>query len=158
VSAPSARGGPPSFSRFLARSFALMEDELPWAYRAVSARLSGRAVHLEVDDESVWVRSIPGRIELRSTPLAACVHLSTRRSVIRALIRGEDTLLDAILAGRVELKGTVDDLIAFDAGLMAYLHGAVRCPPFAALSQAYLLEPDRAVQGQDRSREAVAAE
>ena len=54
-----------SFVRFLARSLALLQDELPWAHRAVSDRLGGRAVLLDVDGETVWVGSAPGRLELR---------------------------------------------------------------------------------------------
>jgi hypothetical protein len=120
----------------------LLQDELPWAHRAVSDRLGGRAVLLEVDGETVWVGSAPGRLELRLRPEPASVVLTTSRAAIGSLIRGDDTLLDAVLCSKVELAGTVDDLVAFDAALMAYLHGAVRCPPFADLCDEYLREPE----------------
>jgi hypothetical protein len=136
-----------SFVRFLARSLALLQDELPPAYRAVSAALDGRAVLLDVDRESVWVGSVPPRLELRARALPACICLTTSRAGIRALIRGEETLVDAIIGGRVELAGTIEDLIAFDGALMAYLHGAVRCPLFADLCDEYFADSGGARKG-----------
>ena len=129
------------FSRFLARSLALLADELPEYHRLVATRIGRREVLLHVDGEDITVQSFPPRLTLTLKSHAPDVELWTKRAAISRLINGEDTLVDAILGDRVVLRGTVDDLIAFHDGLMAYLHGAVRCPAFAELRDEYLAEP-----------------
>lgn len=129
---------PRSFTTFLARSLALLEDEMPSAYSAVASHLGGREVLLHVDEETLSVRGAGERLHLSFVGTAPVVELRTCRDVIAALIEGEITLLDAVLSERLVLVGSVDDLVAFDAGLIAYLNGAVRCPAFPNLRDDYL--------------------
>jgi len=146
----------PSFVRFLCRSLAVLDDELPRAYRAVADRLGRRSVAIRVDDEFVFVSAAGGRVHV-SLVLARepSVHLHTSRGEIRALVDGRRSLLDAMLEGRLELRGTVSDLIAFDGALMAYLHGAVRCPHFIELRDEYFKETPGRPTGAPAEREAT---
>lgn len=147
----------PSFSRFLARSLALLEDELPDFYCRVPKAIGMRRVLLHVDDERIGVISGARRLSLTMEMTSPDVELRTTRSAIVRLVDGTDSLVDAILADRVVLRGTVDDLIAFHDGLMAYLHAAVRCPGFQELRDEYLAEARphrrRIAEGSEHVRE-----
>ncbi len=81
-------------------------------------------------------RDRAARVSPASSPrprtAAPAVTLHTTRPPVIALADGDDTLVDAVLAGRVVLRGDVDDLAAFHDALMAFLQGAVRAPDFAA--------------------------
>jgi hypothetical protein len=51
------------------------------------------------------------------------------------------SLLDAVLEERIVMLGSVPDICAFHDGLMAYLHGAVRCRSFPELLRRYRAAP-----------------
>lgn len=125
-----------SFRRFLLESFAVMERDVPGAYAEMCRRLAGKRVHLRVEGDDVSLRFGRGRAELAGdAPPHIEVH-TTRRAIL-ALIDAHQTLLDSVLRGDLELRGSPDDLLAFDDGLMAYVHGAVRAPAFATLLRSY---------------------
>lgn len=123
-----------SFGYWVRRGVLSLARELPWASARMGAALGGRVVHITVDGELAAVRWHEGaaRVSERADPEAApSVTLRTTRRTVMALADGDDTLLDAVLAGRVVLRGATADLAAFHGALMAFLQGAVRAPGFA---------------------------
>ncbi|MBI4516544.1 MAG: hypothetical protein HY699_12100 [Deltaproteobacteria bacterium] len=127
------------FSDFLAESFAVLRRELPHAYEEMCRRLAPRAVAITVDDDTVCLRFE------RAAALTVIAHqrpalsVRTTRAAILALVDAQSTLLEAVLAEQLQLRGHPDDVLGFYDGLMAYLHGAVRAPSFPQLLQSYRL-------------------
>jgi hypothetical protein len=129
----------PGFTRFLARSLALLEDELPSVHAEIARRLGLRDVGVDVEGETLVIRSDGQRLEIVLEAHGdEPVFIRTDHAVISGLIQGAFGLLDAVWDERIVLEGRVDDLVAFHDGLMAYLHGAVRAPGFTDLLDAYL--------------------
>lgn len=127
--------GATTFGHWVRRGVVTLARELPWASARMGEALGARVVHLTVDGDLAVVRWRDGaaRVAERADPDAppAVTLRSTRRAVL-ALADGEDTLVDAVLAGRVVLRGAPGDLAAFHDALMAFLQGAVRAPGFVA--------------------------
>lgn len=124
-----------TFGYWVRRGVVSLARELPWASARMGAALGERVVHLVVDGELAAVRWRDGAARVRESadPEAPpTVTLRTSRGVVLALADGDDTLLDAVLSGRVVLRGAARDLAAFHAALMAFLQGAVRAPSFTA--------------------------
>jgi len=107
--------------------------------------LAPRAVRIALDGEVVTVACTPERatlldasdapdvLDALDAADAPDVEVRTSRAAIVALIDARSTLVESVLADRVELRGKLDDLVAFHDGLVVYLHGAVRAPSFPAL-------------------------
>jgi hypothetical protein len=68
---------------------------------------------------------------------APAIDVRTTRATVLALIDAELSLVDAVLADHLSLRGALPDLLAFHEGLTTYVHGAVRAPSFPALLAAY---------------------
>jgi hypothetical protein len=126
----------PRFGRFLERSFALLRAARPDIYAECCRRLAPRRVRLRVDGRVLHLRfsaaeAVFGDDAPRDTRVA--IDVDTTTAAILQVIDAEASLLDAVLDGRLELRGGVDDLLAFHDGLMTYVHGAVRAPSFPRL-------------------------
>jgi hypothetical protein len=93
-------------------------------------------VAISVDNEVVYVAFSPGRVSLRSAG-AVGVRARTTRTAILDLVDGRSTLLDAILADRVEIHGDLAELLKFHDALRAYVAGAVRSPGVRPLFARY---------------------
>jgi hypothetical protein len=126
------------FGDFLGRSLALLADEQPRSHARLCTHMAGRAVRFEVDGRAVLVRFARGgaRIERDGAdPEATIARLD--RTTILDLVDGVVSLPDAILADRFHLRAELDDVARFHEALLAYLRGALRCPGFPALMDAY---------------------
>lgn len=130
------------FTEDVARSLAVLEEDVPAFARGLAERLGQRRVAITVDDEALTVGVTDGRAAVGPPTSAVHVRLTTSRRAILRLANGERLLHDAILAGDVDLVGELDDLLAFDAALMMYLHGAVRSRRFPTLLHAFRLGVD----------------
>ena len=128
-----------SFAHFLGRSLDALAEELPAIYAEMCRTLAPRAVRIALDGEVVTVACTPERATLLDVHGALdsldapAVDVRTSRAAIVALIDARSTLVESVVADRVELRGKLDDLVAFHDGLVVYLHGAVRAPSFPAL-------------------------
>lgn len=128
------QGGIIPFGHWVRRGVVSLGRELPWASARMGAALGPRVVALTVDGEDAFVGWRDGAAWVREAlpqGLTPTVTLRTARRTVVALADGDDTLVTAVLAGRVVLRGAVDDLVAFHDALMAFLQGAVRAPSFA---------------------------
>lgn len=142
------KSSPPdrSFATFVRRALDAIRAEVPWAHEALRGALSGRTTLVVVDGEPAAVRTTPGDrsgagqavdIEVLSRRLEPDVVCTTTSRAIVDLIRGRNTLLDAVLSDRVELTGDVSALVAFHDALLLFLHGAVRARAFEGLLQEF---------------------
>lgn len=119
------------FRALVGRSLEVLRREHPVAYGRMCRALSGTAVTLRVDRESMTL-SFAGEHSLGDESPAA-VEFRSSRAALLAMLRGRVSLVDAILRGRADLRGPVEAIARFHDGLMLYLHGAVRAPSFPAL-------------------------
>ncbi len=122
-----------SFASFLDRSLDALERELPAIYRAMCVTLAPREVSIAVGGEVVSVLCSADEARLIATPVQPAVEVRTSREAIVDLVDARSTLVASVLGDRVELRGKLDDLVAFHDGLHIYLHGAVRAPSFPDL-------------------------
>jgi hypothetical protein len=119
-----------SFASFLGRSLDLLRRELPWGHEALCRALSPRVVVITVDGEATGVSCEEAMLRVGAASEDPAVECRTTRGAILELVDARMTLVDAVCCDRVELRGSVEDLLAFHDGLMVYLGGAVRCPSF----------------------------
>jgi len=128
----------PSLFDQLRSANALLAREAEAAYRDVARRLTGLPVVLRIDDEVFLVRaSALGLTVLRGRGPAR-IEIATSRQLLADLLEGKLSVLEAVVNGRLFLRGRVDDLLALEGAVSAYLHGAVRVPRFEPLFAAFL--------------------
>jgi len=127
----------PGFASFLRRSLEALERELPDVGQRLAACLESLAVSVQVDDETMVVRSDGRRVSCDEAGGAAAVAVRTGRSTLLALIDGGTTLTDAVLSDGVLLRGDPADLVRFHDALWLYMQGAVRAPSMPDLLRAF---------------------
>jgi hypothetical protein len=126
-----------SFASFLGRSLDAIAAECPPAHAAMTRALRGRDVTLVIDDEAVGLRGEADRLAVGTPRSDAVVEFRSRRRTLVDLTSGRDAFLDAVLAGRIEIRGPVGDIALFHDALFFYLSGAVRSPSLPTLLAAF---------------------
>jgi hypothetical protein len=96
-------------------------------------RLDARRVDLRVDEERVAVVFARDEARIVGDAGPCTVEVRTSRTAVLRVIDARDTLMSAVLADRLVLRGAPGDVLAFHDGLMAYVHGAVRARSFPEL-------------------------
>ena len=96
-------------------------------------RLASRGVALRVDEEHVAVVFTRDEARIVADGDPCAVEVRTSRAAVLRVIDARDTLMSAVLADRLVLRGAPRDVLAFHEGLMAYVHGAVRARSFPEL-------------------------
>lgn len=100
---------------------ACVAAEHPAAYAALERALGARRFDLEIDDEQFMLDiGIP-------TLRGPVVSVTTDIATLYALVHGEQGLLDAALAGRLDVRASADDLVAVSEALTHFVQGAMRC-------------------------------
>jgi hypothetical protein len=118
----------------LRASLALLAAESPLHLRAMQAALRNRQVRISLDEEPPTRLVVdPSGLHVVGEGDPAQVDVSLASHDLLRVLAGEQTLEEAIVAGQVTVRGTCDDVLAFDDGLRAWLHGAVRSPSFSTL-------------------------
>jgi hypothetical protein len=112
----------------LRRSLDHLASEVPDSYRHLVAELGPLVVEVDVDGELFSVRG-GRRLEVADGAAgAAGARVATSRAAIVEVLDAEIALREAVQAGRVDVRGSLDDVVrAYDA-LIAYAHAAVRAP------------------------------
>ncbi len=137
---------------FVARSLGVLREQQPDAFGRMCGCLEGRHVRLRLAEDVLDLRFHSDDVDLRPTrsvPLspqralepAPSVEVTTDRRAILALVDGTHTLMSAVMADELILRGSVDGLLAFHDGLGFYLHGAVRSLGFPGLLHAFRAAP-----------------
>jgi hypothetical protein len=124
----------------LRRSLDHLAAEVPASHRLLADELGSLVVQFEVDGEVFAVRG-DERIEVvdGGAPDPG-PRVVTSRSAILDVLDAELTLGDAVEAGRVQVRGALDDVLRAHDALIAYAHAAVRAPSSPRLLAA-LREP-----------------
>jgi hypothetical protein len=120
-------------SSLLRRSVEHLKEDVPGSYRLLVAELGPLVVELDVGDE---VFSIRGGEHLQVTddsPQTVSVRIATSRATILDLIDAKTGLDEAVEAGTVAVRGSLDDVQRAHASLRAYVHAAVRAASVPAL-------------------------
>lgn len=115
-------------SSLLRRSVEHLEREVPDSYRLLVAELGPMVVELNVDGEVFTLR---GGDRLRVLDGAADVagsRIVTSRVTILDVLDARVALGEAVEAGTVTVRGSLDDVQRAHDALLAYVHAAVRAP------------------------------
>jgi len=120
-------------SALLRRSVEHLEHEVPDSYRLLATGLGPMVVELNVDGEVFTLR---GGDRLRVSDGAAdtaATRIVTSRVTILDVLDARVQLSEAVEAGRVSVRGSLDDVQRAHDSLRAYVHAAVRASSQPAL-------------------------
>jgi hypothetical protein len=113
-------------SSLLRRSVEHLEREVPDSYRLLVAELGTMVVELDVDGEIFTLR---GGDRLRVSDGGADTagaRITTSRVTILDVLDARVALGEAVEAGTVSVRGSLDDIQRAHDSLLAYVHAAVR--------------------------------
>jgi hypothetical protein len=115
-------------SSLLRRSVEHLADEVPDSYRLVLEELGPMVVELDVDGELFSLRG--GHLLEVSDGAAdtAGTRIATSRAAILDVLDAKVGLGEAVEAGTVAVRGSLDDVQRAHNTLLAYAHAAVRAP------------------------------
>lgn len=120
-------------SSLLRRSVEHLADEVPDSYRLVLQALGQLLVEVEVDGELFSLRG-GRRLEVcEGAAGMADARITTSRAAILELLDARVGLDEAVQAGTVGVRGSVDHVLRAHDTLLAYVHAAVRAPSQPAL-------------------------
>lgn len=115
-------------SSLLRRSVEHLADEVPDSYRLVLEKLGPLIVELEVDGELFSLRG-GHRLEVSDGAAGtAGTRIATSRAAILEVLDAKVGLGEAVEAGTVAVRGSLDDVQRAHNTLLAYVHAAVRAP------------------------------
>jgi hypothetical protein len=117
----------------LRRSLDHLASEVPDSYRHLVAELGPLVVEFDVDGE---LFSLRGGQRLEVTGGAASApgaRVATSRAAILDVLDAGIPLHEAVQAGRVDVRGSLDDVVRAHDALIAYAHAAVRAPSMPEL-------------------------
>jgi hypothetical protein len=95
------------------------------AYDHLRDVLGACAIEAWIGDETIHVAF--------ATETTSSVDIRTDLETICEVLEGEAPMLDVLVAGRLHLVGSPDDLISVSAALTIFLEGAMRCTSIATL-------------------------
>lgn len=115
-------------SSLLRRSVGHLEDEVPDSCHLVLEALGPLVVEVDVDGELFSLRG-GRRLEVADGAAAmAGARIATSRAAILDLLDARVGLDEAVQAGTVGVRGSIDDVLRAHDALLAYVHAAVRAP------------------------------
>jgi hypothetical protein len=115
-------------SSLLRRSVERLADEVPDSYRRVLDELGPLVVELDVDGELFSLRG-GGRLEVSDGAAdTAGARITTSRATILDVLDARVGLGEAVEAGAVDARGSLDDILRAHDTMLAYVHAAVRAP------------------------------
>jgi hypothetical protein len=127
-------------SSLLRRSVGHLADEVPDSYRLMLDRLGPLVVALDVDGELFSLCGGP-RLEVTDgAARTAGATIATSRATILDVLDARVGLEEAVEAGTVSVRGSIDDVLRAHDTLLAYVHAAVRAPSQPELLSALRME------------------
>jgi hypothetical protein len=129
---------PATTAAFVERALGVLETEAPVAFHRLIDELRAGPAGLEVDEErfSIEVRGDALRVVRRPTS-ADGGRVRTGGDVVLDLIDGRVPLLEAVVEGRLDVRGDCDAVLRLARGLTAFVEGAVRSPGVRDLLEEY---------------------
>ena len=128
-------------SSLLRRSVEHLSDEVPDSYRLVLKKLGPLVVELDVDGE---LFSLRGGHRLEVSDGAADTpgtRIATSRTAILDVLDAKVGLAQAVEAGSIAVRGSLDDIQRAHDTMLAYVHAAVRAPSQPELLAAFRTGP-----------------
>jgi hypothetical protein len=118
----------------LRRSLDHLASEAAPSYGRLVTELGPLAVQVDVDGEMFCVRRGGWRLAVTEDAAPdAGVRISTSRRTVVDVLNGVLTLSEAVETGRVDVHGSLDDVLRAHDALLAYAHAAVRAPSVPGL-------------------------
>ncbi len=115
-------------SSLLRRSVEHLADEVPESYRLLLEQLGPMVVELDVDGELFSLRG-GHRLEVSDGAAdRAGTRIASSRAAILDVLDAKVGLGEAVEAGTVAVRGSLDDIQRAHDTLLAYVHAAVRAP------------------------------
>lgn len=118
---------PDAFHDFLRSALGCIAHEVPGLHRRLVDVLGARTIAIDVDDQPFMLAVVRGEWRYEHDG-PADVEAESTLAHVHALLTGRDTLEDAVLEGRVCLRGALDDLLVLDDALQLFTQAAVRAP------------------------------
>jgi hypothetical protein len=115
-------------SALLRRSVGHLADEVPDSYRLVLDKLGTLVVALDVDGELFTLSAGHGLEVIDGSPGTAGAAIATSRAAILDVLDARVGLQEAVEAGTVSVRGSLDDVLRAHDTFLAYVHAAVRAP------------------------------
>src|SRR6478609_5633332 len=106
-------------SSLLRQSVEHLEDEVPDSYRRVLDQLGPLVVELDVDGELFCLRGGRRLEVLDGAPSAAGARIATSRTTILNVLDAKVDLGQAVEAGAVHVRGSLDDILRAHDTLLA---------------------------------------
>ena len=136
----------PTVEGLLAESFVVLAAELPPAWARFCAALDGRTVEIRVDGERFTVGFAAATATIAggaaaSSPVDAL--LETTRRTIEDVLDARLSLRDAVMGDALRVVAPLAMMSRLHTGILAYVHGGVRCPSFPALLKRFRALPAR---------------
>lgn len=124
-----------SASDFIQTSLHLLAAECAEAYTALCLQMSGRPLELWIGSEGMLLDFQADLADVLPLPDGSRfeLRLLTDWQTVLDMADAKLTIYTAVLSGRLELFGGVNELSRLYAALQTYLRGAVRCVSFPNL-------------------------
>lgn len=104
-------------------ALACVAAEHPEAHALLCARLGPRTVSITLGREQFALAA--GQVVAAVDDAVLLIHSDA--ATLDDVLRGELAVLDALCSDRLQVRGTVEDLICGFAAMTSFLQGAVRC-------------------------------
>jgi hypothetical protein len=120
-------------SSLLRRSVEHLEDEVPDSYRMLVEQLGPLVVEFDVDGEVFSLRGGAGLRIWDGAAEEAGVRIATSRAAIIDVLDARVVLDEAVEAGTLSVRGSLEDVQRAHDSLLAYVHAAIRASSQPAL-------------------------
>lgn len=142
MSSNSSATDPPA-QRLLRAALDTLGRESPAHQDLLCGALAALPINLDIDREAFSVRVADGKPTLDAPIEPPRVTVRTDLDTAHALLDAQLTILEAVRAGRLDLRGRASDLAVAAEALSAFLHGLVRCPSGGALLRDLLVHASK---------------
>ena len=110
----------------LAQAFAILAAEQPAYYARFAASLRGLVIHCTVDEERFVITGGDHPHVSTGGHADAAIIASARRDAVLALIDGDISILQAVMARRLFVKADIALMVPLSRAQRAFAEGAVR--------------------------------
>lgn len=107
----------------------MLAEESPYHGDLLARHLATLTIDIVVGPERFTVRGLDGRsVATTGTPKRPDVTVTSTLATCRELLAGRTTMLAAIRARRLDVRGSIGTLLSASRALDVFLHGLVRAP------------------------------
>jgi hypothetical protein len=140
VCSNSSAGDQPAL-RLLTSALAVLAREAPAHHMRLAERLADLAIRCTIGHEVLSLSAVDGVVVIAAGAAGAdggpttggAVIIRSELATILALLDGGCTLLDAVRARRLDVRGAATALVTAADTCSVFLHGLVRCPAASEL-------------------------